>query len=76
MIPKPVDGPEPIMRLSTPLTIVGVFVEILRQRFKAGASIDPELPGHGPMIRTQHSFSSKAGGMKTWKRGTYARESG
>jgi hypothetical protein len=44
MIPKPVDGPEPIMRLSTPLTIVGVFVEILRQRFKAGASIDPELP--------------------------------
>lgn len=44
MIPRRPDGSNELLRISTPLTVVGVFVTILRERFKTGASIDPVLP--------------------------------
>ena len=43
MIPKPVDGSSPNVKFSTSLTIIGVFVSILRERFVVGAYSDPPL---------------------------------
>lgn len=44
MIPKPVEGSNPAVILTTPLATVGVFVAILRKRFERGAFSDPALP--------------------------------
>lgn len=44
MIPQLPDGAQPLLRVSTPLTMLGVFIEILRNRYKEGSSIDPILP--------------------------------
>jgi hypothetical protein len=44
MIPKPTDGAPETFRVSTPMATLGVFVQILRERFSAGASIEPTLP--------------------------------
>jgi len=43
MIPEPVDSTNPSIILSSPLTVLGVFVEILRQRFAEGIYSNPAL---------------------------------
>lgn len=44
MIPRPTDGAPGLFRVSTPMATLGVFVQILRERFSLGSSIDPLLP--------------------------------
>jgi len=45
MIPFPVEGANPNLRLSTPLTVIGMLVTILRERFLAATNhSDPALP--------------------------------
>ncbi|PIX39958.1 MAG: hypothetical protein COZ56_15990 [Armatimonadetes bacterium CG_4_8_14_3_um_filter_58_9] len=46
MIPKPVDGANPNLIFSTSLTIIGVFVAILRERFSPATPSDPPLKWH------------------------------
>lgn len=46
MIPKPVDGSNANLHFSTSLTIIGVFVAILRERFTEGNFSDPPLQWH------------------------------
>lgn len=44
MIPRPTNGSPELFRVSTPMAALGVFVQILRERFSGGSSIDPVLP--------------------------------
>ncbi len=46
MIPKPVTDPTGVVKISTPLATIGVFVAILRERFLTGEHrlSSPELP--------------------------------
>jgi len=44
MIPAPTPGAPGVFRVSTPMTALGVFVQVLRERFTDGNSIDPVLP--------------------------------
>lgn len=44
MIPRPTDGSPSLFRVSTPMAALGVFVQILRERFSQASSIDPILP--------------------------------
>lgn len=43
-IPKPVERANALTRLSTPLATIGVYVALLRERFKEGVTSDPALP--------------------------------
>jgi hypothetical protein len=59
MIPKPVTDPTGKVKISTPLATIGVFVAILRERFKTGEHrlSDPELSWEWlPDIKTTEIF--------------------
>ena len=42
--PITVDGSHPWLRISTPLTLIGIFVAVLRERFDPATFSDPVLP--------------------------------
>jgi len=44
--PIPVEGQHTYINISTPMTLIGIFVAILRERFLAGTPSDPELKWH------------------------------
>lgn len=43
-IPIPVTGSGPNVKLSTPLSVIGMFIAIVRERFREGVYSDPPLP--------------------------------
>jgi len=44
MDPRPATNASPRVKLSTPLAIIGLFVEVLRIRFSKDSQMDPDLP--------------------------------
>lgn len=44
--PIPVEGQHAYINISTPMTLIGIFVAILRERFLAATPSDPELKWH------------------------------